>query len=51
MNELTSLQKPNLLVRYQFNDDEEITHVWLTQSQYENFRILPIVKFCEIVES
>ncbi len=33
---------------YKFKDDDTVNTVELTRFQYENFRILPIIEYCEI---
>ncbi len=51
-NELTkskTLEKPNLLIRYRFKGDSHYSKIWLTETQFRNFKEIPIIDQCEIV--
>jgi hypothetical protein len=51
-NELVNsktLEKPNLLIRYRFKGDSHYSKIWLTETQFTNFREIPIIERCEII--
>lgn len=37
-------------IRYKLEGDKEFTTCVVTRVQYENFKILPIIKECEIIQ-
>jgi len=39
-----------VLMRYKLKGDKQYTTCVVTRIQYENFKILPVVKECEIVQ-
>lgn len=42
--------KKFILVEFKFEGEARIYKKHLTQSQYDNFKILPIVEYCEIIK-
>lgn len=42
--------RDDVIVRFRFKDNEKIFRAAMTKKQYDNFKILPTIEECDIVE-